>query len=175
VRRLVPLAGLMLALLARPSAAAAQQGSINASAQVSLIALSIAGTQNLDFGSVGAGVPVTVNPQTNVNAGRFILQGFPFFQPQFQLTFTLPTELQRFPGPATMPISFGPTSGCARNTNVQATCAFFNPATGLIARFPFAFPARYYVWLGGTVSPGASQPGGVYQGTITATVAYTGN
>jgi hypothetical protein len=172
-RRLVPLGALVLVLFARPSATAAQQASINASAQVSLIALAIAGTQNLDFGSVAAGVPVTVNARTDVNAGRFVLQGFLFAQ--FQLTFTLPTQLTRFPGPATMPIAFGATSACARNTNVQATCAFFNPATGLIARFPIAFPARYYVWLGGTVSPGAGQPGGVYQGTITATVAYTGN
>jgi hypothetical protein len=174
-RRLVPFGGLALALLARPSATAAQQASINASAQVSIIALSIAGTQNLDFGTVASGTPVTIDPRTSVSAGRFQINGFPFAQ--FQLTFTLPAVLQRFPGPATMPVSFGATSGCGRPTNVQATCGYFNPANPFLGRIRLAFPPNnnYFVWVGATVSPGVAQAPGVYQGAITATVAYTGN
>jgi hypothetical protein len=158
--------------LLRPPAAAGQ-ASITASANVTTFALSINGTGNLNFGNVAQGVAATIDPRTSVNAGRFHLGGFLFLQ--FRLTFTLPAQLQRFPGPATMPISFGATSGCARPTNVQATCTYFNPANPFIQRFPFAFPAHYYVWVGGTVNPAVNQPGGVYQGTITATVAYTGN
>jgi hypothetical protein len=173
-RRCVRFIGLILTIgLLRPAGLAGQTGSITATATVTVFALSINGTGNLNFGNVPQGTLLTIDPRTSVNAGRFHLGGFLFLQ--FRLTFTLPTELQRFPGPVTMPISFGPNSGCARPTNVQATCAYFNPANPFIARFPFAFPANYYVWLGGTVNPAVNQPGGVYQGTITATVAYTGN
>jgi hypothetical protein len=174
--RLLPLGALVTALVAGPSLAAAQQqASITASANVNILALSIAGTRNLDFGNVPLGVPVTVNPRTSATSGSFLIHGFPFAQ--FQLTFTLPAVLQRFPGPATMPISFGAQSGCGATTNNQAGCAFFNPANPFIARIRLAFWPNntYFIWIGGTVNPGVTQAGGVYQGTITATVAYTGN
>jgi hypothetical protein len=164
-----------LSLLGAATPARAQQASITANAQVSVIALSIAGTQNLDFGAVPQGVPTAVSPRTSLNAGRFIIHGFPFAQ--FQLTFTLPPALLRFPGPAIMPITFGANSACGLTTNVQANCAFFNPATPLTTRIRLAlWPNNtYFVWLGATVTPGVAQAGGIYQGTVTATVAYTGN
>jgi hypothetical protein len=174
-------AGLVLMLglaaaLGRPAAAAAQQGSITARATVpSWVALTIAGTQSLDFGTVVAGAPVTIDPRTSLSAGRFQMTGFPIAE--FELTFALPAVLQRLSGPGTLPISFGPTSGCGRTTNVQATCGYFNPAVPFRSRFRLAFPPNntYFVWLGATITPTLTQLNGVYQGTITATVVYTGN
>lgn len=158
-----------------PTAAPAQQATVTASASVSIIQLSIAGTQTLNFGTVAQGVPASVDPRSAVNAGMLQINGFPFAQ--FQLTFTLPIVLQRFPGPASMPVSFGPASACGRTTNVQATCAYFDPAGPFVGRIRLAAPPNnnYFVWLGGTVAPGAAQAPGAYQGTVTATVAYTGN
>jgi hypothetical protein len=103
------------------------------------------------------------------------MTGFPIAE--FELTFALPAVLQRLSGPGTLPISFGPTSGCGRTTNVQATCGYFNPAVPFRSRFRLAFPPNntYFVWLGATITPTLTQLNGVYQGTITATVVYTGN
>jgi hypothetical protein len=161
------------ALLGRPLGAAAQQASILASANVPGIALTIAGTRDLDFGTVPQGTPVTVNPQTAATAGHFQVNGRP--NAEFQLTFTLPAMLQS--GGFSMLIAFGPAAACGRITNVQATCTPFDPAAGLTARIRTAGPPdnNYFVWMGGTVTPGSGQAGGAYQGTITATAAYTGN
>jgi hypothetical protein len=166
------LAGLAL-LLGRPSHGAAQQASIPVSANVPGIALNIAGTQDLDFGTLVQGIPVTVNPQTAVNAGSFQINGRP--NAEFQVSFTLPAALQS--GAVTLPIAFGPAAACGRITNVQATCTTFDPAVGRTARIRTAGPPNnnYFVWVGGSVTPAPSQPGGIYQGTITATAAYTGN
>jgi hypothetical protein len=160
-------------LLGRPSEGAAQQGAILARANLPGIALTIAGTQDLDFGNVVQGIPITVNPQTAANAGRFQLNGRP--NAEFQISFTLPAALQS--GALTLPIAFGPASACGRTTNVQATCTTFDPAVGRTARIRTAGPPNnnYFVWVGGTLTPAPGQPGGIYQGTITATAAYTGN
>jgi Domain of unknown function (DUF4402) len=162
-----------LALLGHPSDGAAQQGSIPVSANVPSIALTIAGTRDLDFGPVVQGIPVTVDPQTAAAAGSFQINGRP--NAEFQLSFTLPAALQS--GAFSLPISFGPASACGRITNVQATCATFDPAVGRTARIRTAGPPNnnYFVWVGGTVTAAPGQPGGIYQGTITATAAYTGN
>lgn len=161
--------------VAAPTGTVAQQASIGARANVSIIALSIAGARDLDFGTVTAGTPVNVDPRVSLTAGKFQINGIPFAQ--FQMTFTLPTSLQRAAGPQTMPIGFGPSAACGRNTDVQATCVYFDPANPMLARIRLSFPPNnnYFVWVGGTVTPALSQAPGLYQGAVTATVAYTGN
>lgn len=149
------------------------QTSMNSSAQVTFLALTIQPTQQLQFGAVIPGIPTTIDPQTSPNAGKFEIRGFPFAQFTFDLT--LPTQLTT--GVWSMPITFGPTAGCHRNRDQQNLCAYWDPATTLTRRIRFAFPpnATAFVWVGGTVSPSPTQFPGVYSAVLTATVAYTGN
>lgn len=161
---------------AAPRFAVAQASApILASADVNNTALTIANQQGVLFGTVIAGTPTTINPQTSASAGFFVIQGAK--RAEVSITFTLPTELRAGTGPNTMPLSFGATAGCSRDRNQQALCAFFDPATGVVDRIRNQNPPNnhYHVWLGGTVTPAAAQVGGVYTATVTMTVVYTGN
>ena len=50
----------------------------------------------------------------------------------------------------------------------------FDPSGGL-TEFLDAASGELFVWIGGTVSPAAAQPAGVYTATIVLDVVYTGN
>ncbi|GIW52291.1 MAG: hypothetical protein KatS3mg081_1646 [Gemmatimonadales bacterium] len=152
---------------------AAQSASIVALANVSNTALSVGWNSELDFGDVVQGVPVTVDPKTSANAGEFEIHGAR--RAEIQITMALPSVLTR--GSFTLPISFGPNAGCHRNRKPRNACSYFDPATVLIVRIRNANPPNntYFVWIGGTVNPSPSQPGGLYTGTITLSVSYTGN
>ena len=167
--------GLLAALLlaAAPSGAPAQTAMINAVANVTPVGLSVGYTQELDFGVVVAGVPTTIDPNTSPSAGQFEIHGAR--NAEIQITMTLPASLTL--GASSMPISFGPTSGCERNRDRQNQCSYFDPSVPLVVRIRNQNPPdnHYYVWIGGTVSPAAAQPGGTYSGDITLTAAYTGN
>jgi len=161
-----------LALLA-PAARAQGSAAVGVSAQISTTALSIAQTSDLSFGVVVPGVPVTVNPRTNANAGDYLIHGNR--NAEIAITMALPTRLST--GFWTMPITFGTQSGCWRRQAGQNGCTYWNPATTLTRRIrnQNAPNNTFYVWIGGTVTPAAGQHTGVYLGTITMSVAYTGN
>jgi hypothetical protein len=78
-----------------------------------------------------------------------------------------------------MPIAFGAGSGCQVGSLAffRFLCGAFDPATTVVRRIPGIGPPYnvIYVWIGGTVSPTPTQFPGIYRGTITLTVAYTGN
>lgn len=172
LRRLVP-ACVALGLVASPLAA--QTASMTVTADVSDVAISIDGAQELQFGTVLPGTPTYVNPQTSAAAGLFEIRGAR--RAEFTLSMTLPIQLTTGAGPHAMPIAFGSTGACFRDRNQQNQCALYDPAITLVDRLrPNAFPNNtFYVWVGGTVSPSAAQFPGVYAGVITASVAYTGN
>jgi spore coat protein U-like protein len=166
----------LLAALAAPRLAQAQVSAlITASADVNNTALTIANQQGILFGTVVAGTPTTINPQTSASAGFFVIQGAR--RAEISVTFTLPAELRAGTGPYTIPLTFGATAACGRDRLPQGGCTLFDPATGLVDRIRNQAPPNnhYHIWLGGTISPAAGQMGGVYTATVTMTVTYTGN
>lgn len=166
----------LLAALAAPRLAQAQVSAlITATADVNNTALTIANQQAILFGTVIAGTPTSINPQTSASAGYFVIQGAR--RAEISITFTLPAELRAGTGPFTIPLAFGATAACARDRLPQSACTPFNPATGLVDRIRNQNPPNnhFHVWLGGTVTPAAGQMGGVYTATVTMTVTYTGN
>jgi hypothetical protein len=150
----------------------AQSASIAATATVTQTGLSVGWRRELDFGNVTQGVPATVDPRS-ASAGKFEIHGTR--NAEIRITALLPSFLTR--GPFTLPITFGNNSGCHRDRDQQNQCAYYNPANPLIVRIRNQNPPNntYFVWIGGTVSPSPSQPGGLYTGTITLSVSYTGN
>ncbi len=166
---------LAVCALAQAGTARAQQTAfITAAAEVSFVNLSALNVADLAFGTVVPGTPVTVNPRTSTAAGKFVLHGAR--NAQFSATFTLPAVLRAGVGGPTMPIAFGATSGCHDNRDRQNQCTLYDPRTPLVQRIRNVVPPNdtYFVWIGGTVTPGAGQAAGVYQGTITVTASYTG-
>jgi len=150
-------------------------GAIDILADVSPDGLTIASANTLNFGILIPGSPTTLNARTSVGAGKFDIHGAQ--RAEFTLTLTLPTELRVGPGPLSIPVTFDGSSGCHSTIDNQNSCSAYNPTTVLTARIRNrASPDNtHFVWLGGTVSPGAAQAPGVYTAVITALVQYTGN
>ena len=134
--------------------------------------ITITSLADLDFGTVTRGVPATVLP-TSANAGRWQVVGTA--NAFVNISFTLPALLpnvQALPG-ITMPISFGATSARWRRDNPAVGGATpFNPNVGTTGRLGPPPRPDMYLWLGGTVSPSASQAPGVYVGNIVVTISY---
>lgn len=124
--------------------------------------------KNVTFGTLFAGVPLTVLPTDAVRAGAVDITG-PNSR-QILVTFTLPTSMMG-PAGALLPVSFTPTSA-GFSTGSIATQVRFDP------RVPYrAFLSnngRGTVYLGAIATPGASQRSGNYNATIVMTVALTG-
>ena len=134
--------------------------------------ITITSLADLDFGVVTRGVPATVLP-TSANAGRWEVVGTA--NAFVNISFTLPALLpntQALPG-ITMPISFSVTSARWRRGNPGVGAATpFNPNVGTTGRLGPPPRPELYLWLGGTVSPSASQAPGVYVGNIVVTISY---
>ena len=134
--------------------------------------MTITSLADLDFGTVTRGVSATVLP-TSANAGRWqvVGTGNAFVNISFILPSLLP-NIQALPG-ITMPISFGATSARWRRGNSGVGAATpFNPNVGTTGRLGPPPRGDMYLWLGGTVSPSASQAPGVYVGNIVVTISY---
>lgn len=155
--------------LGAPAEGRAQNSADIAALANVLTPLAVAGQQDLDFGDVFPGVAKTVTV-TDVSAGRWLATGQS--AAEVQLAFTLPANLVS--GANNLPISFGANAAGHSTTNDPALAVTFDPAGGTTANLGVV-PAELYVWVGGTVSPAASQPQGLYTGTINLTVNYTGN
>ncbi len=175
--RLLRAAAAIAAIGAWPARPADAQGNgaVMARLNLSAAAPAVVPVQDLDFGDVVPATPATVNPRTAPNAGEFEISGTS--GAEIAMSFALPTAL--VVGPNSMPIAFGPGAGCQVGSLsfLRFVCGAFNPAVTLVRRIPNVGPPFnvIYVWLGGTVSPTPAQAPGIYRGTITLTVAYTGN
>jgi len=128
--------------------------------------LEVTGRRDLDFGTMIAGVPTSVLPTAG---GFFLINGVRGAEIQIQLT--LPGALDGPGGSA--PLTFGPTDGAHGNSPATGSSTVFDPRLPFIATL--ANSGRYYVWLGGTVSPPSQLTGGTYTATVALTVTYTGN
>jgi len=86
------------------------------------------------------------------------------------ITFVLPTNLTF--GANNLPI--GTFAGGRNTVNTQAAQTAITP-TGTTTTRLNAATGALYIWLGATVTPTVAQAAGAYNGTVTMTVAYTGN
>lgn len=167
--------GTVLLLPGALTATASAQGaaSIPVTAVVTTTGLSIGQKNDLLFGAVTPGLATTVDPRTAATPGMWEIHGSR--DAEIAVSFALPDSLRV--GPHAMPIAFGAQAGCGRNRNQQNQCSYFDPASGWVDRIRNNPTPKdtYYIWMGGTVSPAAGQFPGIYKGTITLTVAYTGN
>ena len=126
----------------------------------------VAGEAPLTFGVVIPGVAKTVDA-TAATAARF--GGVFPADSRLRLNLTLPTQLTS--GANTLPIGgwtalFSQTTSTAGATAISTTkptVVRVHPTTGAM-----------HVFVGGSVTPAAAQPSGVYVGVITLTAAFAG-
>ncbi len=160
--------GLVAAAAAASTTVAQAQASASVTASANVAAaLTAANVQNLAFGTVIANYPRSVATTDATNAGIVKFTGG--VNAEVAVTFpSLPTTL--IYGANTLPVSF--TGGySATQTGTQTS---FTPASGVTTRLD-ATSGLLFIFVGGTVTPGASQAAGAYSGTVTVQAAYTGN
>jgi hypothetical protein len=177
---------LLCAALATGAGAASAQvqptatASIGVSVIVPFAPLTAAGVRPLQFGSLVPGTPRAVLPSSAASSpsGEWRLTGVQNAK-SVDISFSLPTVLTE-PGGRTLPISFnGNYAGLceidASQSCIAGSFLTWNPVTTPTFRdTPQRWkPGRpkyefdtYSVYVGGQVSPAASQGGGTYTGTV---------
>lgn len=162
----------LAALLGAAPAAAQSPGVIAADAVVVTVGMTLTAVRDLAFGSVLRRVATTV-PPVAANAGAWDVAGSS--NAFVSITFTLPATLrniQAVPG-VTLPITFGATSArWCRASNDPTGGTAFSPSVGATGRFGPPPNPTLYIWIGGTVTPGAAQLPGIYTGTVIVQLAY---
>ncbi len=131
--------------------------------------IDVRGLRPLNFGDVLAGTSAAVDPDDAARAGAWVIRGERYSE--LLLDFTLPNALVGGGG-AQLPVYFdGDDASYFAGHNPQPI--HFDPMTSFI--YALDRNGRVRVQLGGTVRAGFSQQSGPYRGTVTLTVAYTGN
>jgi hypothetical protein len=127
--------------------------------------LTVTGLRNLAFGPVIQGIASTVTPNDPVKSGQF-----EFITPlgsQVRIQFTLPTRLNG-PSGGRLTIAFGTTDAIALGQGPTSVPVTFNPNTA--QTFNIVSSNRIWVFLGGRVTPTATQTTGAYTNTVTLTI-----
>lgn len=124
------------------------------------------------FPAVYTGTPATIAPD-DVRALRLVLDGAA--ASSVDVTFeSLPAALSNEAGSASLSIGTW-----RQRTGADCSGAATAPLTGTTVSLPLAQAigagARTAICLGATVTPTAVQPGGLYTGTVTISVRYTGS
>jgi hypothetical protein len=128
-----------------------------------LLALAL---NELSFGTVFPGVPVSVSAADARHAGLFQVQGPPGASVRVELV--LPSALAADDG-ARLPLLFGPRDGFADfNGALGPLGVSFDPHAPVIGSLGDA--GRLFLRIGGTALPARVQSGGTYRATIYLTV-----
>lgn len=146
---------LLLAALVVPCAVPA-----SVEAQVLVVA-----EQNLDFGMLTPGMPVSIVPTDMASSAQLRIGGRGTFQVSFQLPDALTSA-----GGARIPLVFGSTDG---RVAIRHKITTFDPTGSLSIRINPA-EREAQVNLGGSVQPAPAQPAGHYTATIVMMVVQTG-
>lgn len=168
-------AAALLALpLALPSLAEAQSSQSSVTESVSATATILAGLDitadgDLQFGDLLPGVARTVL-NSDPDAAQFAVSGAP--NASVSLLFTSLPSVLVGPDRATLSIAFSGSAG-GIGTASRTVASSFNPATAQTRALSEA--GALFIMLGGTATPGSSQPAGTYTGTITLQVSYSGS
>lgn len=125
----------------------------------------IVGVRDLAFGSVLPGIQTNVPPSDPVRSGMWEVTGQQGDRVQVQLT--LPNQLTA-PGGAQMPVGYANNHAIAVSDAPGATPVVFNPNATL--NFRLQTSGRFFIFLGGTVSPAGTQPPGNYTAPALLTV-----
>ena len=164
----------------------AQMAVTNTADATVLAAISLAATENLEFGNVFQGVPKTVARTAvgaDTTAAIFTITGEAGAGISAQLV--LPEYLSSTNGDQ-MTVAFG-TTDMAIDTTTTQTPADVAAAHGWVDQDPRSFPAGLVIggttpavtttqiYLGGKVIPSVFQPAGTYSGDVILTVSYNGN
>ena len=151
---------LLLLLYAVPALARAQSaGSSRATVRL-LPAISVTGTQDLDFGTIASTQVVTVQAR---NGGRFTIQG----------TSSTPVLIEF----TSLPAALGPNLGLSAWTGLANTspgsggAAAFTPSPGGTRSATLATNGRYFLWFGATLNATNAAPG-TYTVPVVITVVY---
>lgn len=149
-------------------------GSITA---VVLTALSVTKTADLHFGNVLPGNDKTLNLDGSASynaggsseaAGEFTISGQPSRTVRF--TLTLPSTITS--GSNSMAVSW--TAGY-NTTDDAGTATSFSGGATTQQTTSLNSSGDLYIYVGGTLTSGASQASGTYSGTMTLTSQYTGS
>jgi len=128
-----------------------------------LLALSL---NELNFGTVFPGIPVSVSAADAHNAGLFQVQGPAGASVRVELV--LPAALTA-DGGARLPLLFGPRDGFADFSGTLGSQGLsFDPHAPVIGSLGAS--GRLFLRIGGTALPARPQTGGAYRGTIYLTV-----
>lgn len=127
----------------------------------------VQGRQDLAFGTLIAGVSVSVSRLDAAAAGQFVIRG-PKDQP-VTIELSLPTEMTGTGG--ALPLTFGAGDGGHGPDPAIASSQVFDPRAPLTTTLSSKNGA-YYIWLGGTASPPIQQRPGPYTATITLTASF---
>ena len=127
--------------------------------------LSVDGLRNLAFGPVIQGINSAVSPTDPVKSGQF--EFIVAIGSRVRVQFTLPNRLNG-PAGARMPIQFANNDAIALGQGPSSVPVTFNPRAP--QTFNIVSSNRIWVFLGGTVRPGAGQATGNYSNTVTLTV-----
>lgn len=132
-----------------------------------LAPISVVSTHDLDFGSdILPGVNRTIDKNSN-SAGKFSIMGESGKEVTIELS--LPPEL--ISGEEHLMLGFSPTDGGYKLPG--GNVVEFDPVSSVNA--VFGTDGAMDILLGGTVQPTYTQPAGLYEGTVTVTLYYTGN
>ena len=150
----------LLLLYAVPALARAQS---SGSSQVTvrlLPAISVTGTQDLDFGTIAATQVVSVAAK---NGGRFSIQGTSNMPVLIEFT-ALPSAL----GPN---LALSAWTGLANTAPGSGGAITFVPVAGGTRSATLASNGRYFLWLGATLTA-ANANAGTYSVPVVITVVY---
>src|SRR5690606_15613674 len=121
--------------------------------------------QNLDFGMLTPGVPVTIVPTDMASSAQLRIEG----RGTFQVSFQLPGALTNAAGNQ-IPLVFGASDG---RVAIRHKITTFDPRSSVSFRINPA-EREAQVNLGGSVQPAPAQPAGHYTATIVMMVVQTG-
>lgn len=164
---------ILIVLLILQSLHAQESGIIQATATV-LSALTVRGTNNLQFMTVTPGINKTVDKADVGTAGEWEITGGALAE--ITLDFTLPDSLILQDSTVGMPITFNNTDASYEDgTGGGQTfpAGLLNPHA--IETRNIGATGYMMVWIGGTVLPRLTQTGGEYSADIVLTVALTGS
>jgi len=123
----------------------------------------VRGEQDLDFGTIFAGIPEHVLPTDAVRAGRFLVRGRR--NNVMVATYTLPATLIE-PGGDSFSLTYAvDDGGYAASLPVQIP---FDPTAPFSFTMPFSQRVRFY--LGATANASFGQTPGDYTNTVTLTI-----
>ncbi len=125
----------------------------------------VVGVRDLAFGNVIPGIQTIVSPSDPVRSGMWEVSAQQGDRVRVRLT--LPARLTA-PGGSQMPVTFGNNDAIAVSDAPGATPVTFNPRAS--QNFRLVTSGRFFIFLGGRVTPAGTQAPGAYTATALLTV-----